>query len=72
MKLEGFEPPTFGSGIQRAAIAPYLLPKLHFDISLLVETQILSYCVEIILTRKVISAGSTVIVYVPATDETRV
>ena len=22
MKLEGFEPPTFGSGIQRAAIAP--------------------------------------------------
>ena len=22
VKLEGFEPPTFGSGIQRAAIAP--------------------------------------------------
>ena len=22
MKLEGFEPPTFGSGIQRATIAP--------------------------------------------------
>ena len=22
MRLEGFEPPTFGSGIQRAAIAP--------------------------------------------------
>ena len=22
MKLKGFEPPTFGSGIQRAAIAP--------------------------------------------------
>ena len=22
MKLEGFEPPTFGSGIQRAAVAP--------------------------------------------------
>ena len=25
MKLEGFEPPTFGSGIRRAAIAPWLL-----------------------------------------------
>ena len=28
MNQEGFEPPTFGSGIRRAAVAPFGLPGL--------------------------------------------
>ena len=29
MSPEGFEPPTFGSGIQRAAVAPWALKSSH-------------------------------------------
>ena len=37
MKLEGFEPPTFGSGIQRAAIAPWLLFRVRCYVGSAVE-----------------------------------